>query len=135
MAIKVAMQNPLTKEIRLIKVGWSWVLFLFSTCFGIPLFLRKLTRWGFVCLATTILAFIFSGGPTFLSVVLIITQFVLAIFLGIKGNEITAKTYLENNWQFVDPNSDMTRYAKMQWGIFDQTPAAPTAAVAPLNQS
>ena len=50
MAINVALQNPQTKETRLIKVGWSWTLFLFSGFFGIPLFRRKLMSWAYLFL-------------------------------------------------------------------------------------
>ena len=44
--MKVAMTNPKTGEVREVKVGWSWILFLFSGFFGLPLFLRKLHVWG-----------------------------------------------------------------------------------------
>jgi hypothetical protein len=41
--IKVTMKNPKTGESKEIKVGWSWILFLFSCFLGLPLFLRKLS--------------------------------------------------------------------------------------------
>lgn len=41
----------------------------------------------------------------------------LSIWMGIKGNEMTAKNYLETGWQFADGNSDAVRYAKGKWGI------------------
>ena len=44
--MKVAMTNPKTGEVKEVKVGWSWILFLFSGFFGLPLFLRKLHVWG-----------------------------------------------------------------------------------------
>ena len=44
--MKVAMTNPKTGEVKEVKVGWSWILFLFSGFFELPLFLRKLHVWG-----------------------------------------------------------------------------------------
>ena len=35
--MKIAMKNPKSGEIKEITVGWSWMLFLFSGCLGIPL--------------------------------------------------------------------------------------------------
>ncbi len=41
----------------------------------------------------------------------------LSIFLGVKGNELIAKNYLKQGWEFVDPESSMVKIAKEQWGI------------------
>lgn len=41
----------------------------------------------------------------------------LQVFLGIKGNEMTAKNYLEHDWVFVNPDSEFIREAKIRWGI------------------
>ena len=54
--MKVAMKNPKTGEVKEVKVGWSWTLFLFSCFFGLPLFLRKLNLWGGICVAYVALA-------------------------------------------------------------------------------
>jgi len=121
--MKIAMKNPKTGEIKEIKVGWSWTLFLFSGVFGIPLFLRKLHIWGGIFLALSIVNLM---GPALmssddaalgLSIIFGIIFFGLKIFMGLKGNEMTAKNYLENNWVFVNPESDITKMAKMRWGI------------------
>ena len=37
--------------------------------------------------------------------------------MGAKGNELTAKNYLELGWGFSDPESETTRHAKTKWGI------------------
>ncbi|WP_419204459.1 hypothetical protein [Bordetella trematum] len=121
--MKIAMKNPKTGEIKEIKVGWSWTLFLFSGVLGIPLFLRKLHIWGGIFLALSIVNLM---GPELmssddaalgLSIIFGIIFFGLQIFMGLKGNEMTAKNYLENNWVFVNPESDITKMAKMRWGI------------------
>ena len=43
-------QDPQTGELKEVKAGWSWTLFLRSGIFGQPLFLLKLHIWGFVFL-------------------------------------------------------------------------------------
>jgi hypothetical protein len=132
MAITVALKNPNSGEIKLIKVGWSWTLFFFSPFFGIPVFRRGLIAWGYVFLTLSVLAGIGnlvgndSGGIAILLLVNIV-DLVLMIFMGIKGNEMTAKNYLARGWRFLEPNSDTTRFAKMNWQLSDQTVAQPVA--------
>ena len=41
----------------------------------------------------------------------------LEIFVGIKGNELTAKNYLELGWEFTEPDSDVVKMAKGKWGL------------------
>lgn len=41
----------------------------------------------------------------------------IAIYLGIKGNKITAKNYLKLGYDFVDPESNDVKFAKTKWGI------------------
>src|SRR5271166_2304224 len=47
----VILRNKSSGETKTIKVGFSWILFLFAACLGIPLFLRRLHVWGAVFLA------------------------------------------------------------------------------------
>ena len=137
MAIKVALQNPQTKEIRQIRIGWSWALFLFSHFLAIPLFRRKLTSWAYLFLGFDIVFVVtaLSHGPisSFVSFVSLVAEWALLFLLGFKGNEITAKTWLSQGWQFAEPNADATKFAKLQWGISDQPPDLPlsTGQVAP----
>jgi hypothetical protein len=93
MAINVALQNPATGEIKLVKVGWSWVLFFFSGIFGIPLFRRKLPTWGlgFFALNLVAIACQVPSNNQAAQLLLILAQLLglaLAIFMGVKGNEI-----------------------------------------------
>ena len=120
--MKVSMKNPKTGEIKEIKVGWSWTLFFFSGFFGLPLFLRKLHVWGSIFLSLWVLNMIMGAAlapeqALVYSILFMFIQIGLAIFIGIKGNEMTAKNHLENNWVFIDPNSEITKLAKMRWGI------------------
>ena len=140
MAINVSLQNPLSGEIKFIKVGFSWTLFFFSTVLGIPLFARKLYLWGFTMLAINVASLVF---PFFMTtnvaianrLIFIIGQFAISIMLGIKGNEMTAKRWMAMGWRFTDPQSETSRYARMQWKIYDpisspvSTTSGPTTPV------
>ncbi len=126
MAIKIAFRDPRTSEIKLVKVGWSWTLFLFAWLFGIPLFMRKLVSWGLLFLAMN---FVFmlsqphleKPPAAFLWLATGILQIVLIFYISAKGNELTAKGYLARGWQFLEPESDLTKFAKLQWHIFDKS--------------
>lgn len=120
MAVYVPFKQPRTGEVRTVKVGWSWVLFLWSGVLGIPLFLRRLNTWGFVFLALWVVNFLSPlvsqdaegvGGATFL------VALALQIWLGLKGNEMTAKNYLEQGWEFAEPAAEATRIGRERWGI------------------
>lgn len=118
--VKVTMKNPKTGELKEVKIGWSWTLFLFSGFFGLPLFLRKLYVWGGVFLALWILSFAlvgFTDGDAPADWILTFIFFGLEIFVAIKGNELTAKNYLELGWEFTEPDSDTVRMAKGKWGL------------------
>lgn len=121
--MKVAMKNPKTGEIKEVKVGWSWTLFLFSGFFGLPLFLRRLHVWGAIFLvfwvsSTLIVPGIFTEDDgVVVQIGLFLVSMGLNIFIAIKGNEMTAKNYLENGWTFVEPESELTKLGKMRWGI------------------
>lgn len=120
--MQVVMKNPRTGQLRDVKIGWSWTLFLFSHFFGLPLFLRKLNMWGCVFLVLTAisvgLGFVFPSAAGLVNAV----TFGLSIYLAIKGNELTAKNYLELGWNFVEPEmveSEILKFAKVKWVIND----------------
>jgi hypothetical protein len=41
----------------------------------------------------------------------------LEVFLGIRGNEMTARNYLEMGWRFAEPNSEGADFACKKWGV------------------
>jgi hypothetical protein len=119
--MSIVLRNKLSGETKEVKVGFSWILFLFAGCLGIPLFLRRLHVWGAVFLALWILDVLVvmaspeQGSAIVFSINLIF--FGLQIWLGIKGNEMTAMNLLENGWEFTDSGSDAVRFARLKWGI------------------
>ncbi len=123
MAVKAEFRNERTGEIKTVKVGWSWVLFLFSGILGIPLFFRRLYMWGVLMAALWFANLI---GPEVLSdtdeangltILLTVIGVGLAVYFGVKGNELTAKNYLENGWEFANPEDRATEFAKMKWSL------------------
>lgn len=114
MAKVIKMTNPKTNETKNIKLGWSWILFLFSGFFGIPLFLRKLNKLGMIFFVFCVTIFILP--PELMNVVSFVLM-CLQIWVSIKGNEITIKNYLKLGWEFSEPDSEETKFAIKKLGI------------------
>ena len=123
--MRVQFNKPDSHQVREVKVGFSWTLFLFSGFLGVPLFMRRLDILGGVFLALFMTRFLFlipgSGGQAtvlmIIGILLPVVWFCLALWIGAKGNELTAKNYLKRGWVFANPESDMVRTAKVEWGI------------------
>jgi hypothetical protein len=121
MTVNVAFRNPRTGQIKEIKVGWSWTLFIFAGVLGIPLFLRKLNTWGALflalwvvnalcqCLATDVTA---RSVALWSYAVILLT---LKVWIARHGNRLTAESYLDAGWQFVDPQGESAKYARAMW--------------------
>ena len=109
--MKVKFNNPRTNQVRSVKLGWSWSLFLSGGLMGIPLFLQGLSIW--------VLGFVISNGTG--TYILSLIGIGLSIFLGLKGNEMIAKNYLKYGWKFANPENDIVKIAKKQWGIETET--------------
>ena len=107
----IPFKNPKTGEIKKIELGFSWTLFAFSFC-GIPLFVRKLNVWGAVFIFLWFLNFLIPN------LIVALVSVGLQIWVAFKGNELTAKNYLEHGWEFAEPDSELTKMAKQRWGIY-----------------
>jgi hypothetical protein len=120
----VKFKNLKTGETKEVKTGFSWVLFLFSGFFGVPLFMRKLNVLGIIFCSLLVIRILLGIGDwkaipglVVLAVIILPTIFCLQLWVGAKGNEMTAKNYLRNGLIFVDPESDIVRLAKIEWNI------------------
>lgn len=130
MATHVMFQNPKTNETKTVKVGWSWVLFLFSGILGLPLFLRGLHMWGGIMAGLWGVNFIWSSLPAtdefsdgVSALILGLIGLGLQIWFGIKGNEMTAKSYLEKGWKMLDTDSAAAKHARSKWGLSEMPSA------------
>lgn len=129
MATKVAFQNPKTGETKTVKAGFSWVLLFFSGVFGLPLFLRGLHiwggimagLWGFNLLIQALLIDTGAGQTATIPITLFVLG--LSVWFGIKGNEMTAKNYLEKGWKTLETDSDAVKHARNKWGLSEILPA------------
>lgn len=91
----------------------------FTNFFGVPYFVRRLPKWGLLFLATSIVGNIFQVALGTQPILLLLSAgyIAIAIGMGIKGNEITAKAYLEKGWIFANPDSNSVSYARSKWHI------------------
>jgi hypothetical protein len=113
--MKVQFNNPRTGQVKSVKLGWNWGLFLSGALIGVPLFLQGLCFWGAVMASLWALGFVIANGTgTF---ILSLIGMGLSIFLGLKGNEMIAKNYLKYGWKFANHENDIVKIAKEQWGI------------------
>src|SRR5579872_5578329 len=104
MALRITLQNPRTGELRRVKVGWSWTLFLLADFFGLPLFLRGLNSWGAVILMLWAVSVLVPD----LSSVTILAGLGVHVWLGLKGNEMSARKCLDRGWVLADRDDDAT---------------------------
>lgn len=118
MAIYLEFKHEASGQVREVKVGWSWTCFLFSGFFGLPLYLRELNFWGTVMLGLLTFRLVMDFvGADLLSFIVNFIMLGLAIWFGVKGNEMTARNYLSNGWVFAEPDGDIVSIAKEKWGL------------------
>jgi hypothetical protein len=113
----VSMINRATGEHCQFKIGWSWVLFIFSSLLGIPWFMRKI--YDIACAWVIFAIFILFLTPDFnlekgligyfqtildhrVYMLVSFANLALCIYCGLKGNEFTIKRYLKRGYEIVD---------------------------------
>lgn len=115
--------NKHSGEKKNIKVGWSWTCFFFSSCFGIPLFLRRLNVWGaFMCallFAQVAADYLSNDLPAMrvLGVLIGAVSLGISIGFGRGANRMAFVQYLEDGWEPLDPNSPEFLHAKRVWKL------------------
>jgi hypothetical protein len=100
---RTVLRNARSGQIKVIKNGWRWSLFLFP---GIAPFVNRLPLWGAICWVPPIL-FLFIQDFRFLDYLEFQSglQTIVGIVLGIWGAELSVKNLLKNGWDRIDPNS------------------------------
>jgi hypothetical protein len=131
MATHVALQNPRTNQIQVIKVGFSWTSFFFADFFGIPLFLRGLTKHGLIMVAFQLVRWINANqvvwwinaseaektpGAVYAAPFLLIVTLGLDLFYGFRANALAGQKLLAEGWTFAKPNSSEAVIAAATWG-------------------
>jgi len=123
-AVRLGLKPPGGGRIRWIKDGFAWDLFVLSPLLGLPLFWRKLHAWGAVVLAILLAWFVADrflagriemiAGIGFAGVF-----FLLDLFLGWRGNRLTAHAYLRHGWTVDHPDYAATRKLMARWKLDD----------------
>ena len=104
MSDELFLENPRSGAVKHVRAGFDWILFLFSGVFGIPLFLRGLHYWGaaFLALWAIDIALVFMAPPLWglmPQAAVAAIFFVLQLWLGFYGRELTVKAYIARGWR------------------------------------
>jgi len=123
-AVRLGLKPPGGGRIRWIKDGFAWDLFVLSPLLGLPLFWRKLHAWGAVVLAILLAWFIadrFLAGRIEMIAGIGFTAafFLIDLFLGWRGNRLTARAYLRHGWTVDHPDYAATRKLMARWKLGD----------------
>jgi hypothetical protein len=121
-AESVLFRHPSGLRAKRVKLGFAWDLFLFAGVFGIPLFLRGLPNWGAAILALWIADLMLGWAAP--GVLRLPEQFALfaaflglQVWLGFKGNELTARACRARGWQPTDTRDAGVKRALERWGM------------------
>ncbi|HVO14849.1 MAG TPA: hypothetical protein VMV26_06530 [Alphaproteobacteria bacterium] len=120
--MRVTLKHPASGRLKFVETGWSWSLFLGAGALGLPLFFRGMALWGavMVVLWSLQLAEPFiapDGGTDTLDLILMLAVAGLCLFLGYRGNALTARHYLACGYEFAEPDSLEARVAAQSWGL------------------
>jgi hypothetical protein len=93
----VTFVNPQTGQQKIVRSGFSWVLFLLVEFFGIPLFIRGLHLHGAI---VAVIGMVAAFSPGFSSLVPLAGFALIGamVYYGIKGNELTMQHLERNGW-------------------------------------
>ncbi|MGH7087577.1 MAG: hypothetical protein ACREFQ_01610 [Stellaceae bacterium] len=120
--VRVLFKAPSGTRAKQVKLGFAWDLFLFSGVLGLPLFLRGLPEWGAAVLALWIsdlgLARSAQAGWHRPAEFALFAVFLgLEIFLGLKGNALTARACRGRGWAPENARDPAVRRALERWGL------------------
>lgn len=119
--MSIALRHRSTGNFKFIGTGWSWPIFMGAGLLGLPLFFRGLALWGTLmmtlwCLQVTV-PFASVTNDNTLEWLLNIAIMGFSVFLGIRGNALSAKHFFACGYEFANPDSSEARIAADRWGI------------------
>ena len=119
--MQVALRHPGTGNVRFVRTGWNWSLFLGGGFLGLPLFFRGMPLWGTLMLVLWLLQiaayFVATGSGDALELLLNIAVVGLCFYLGLKGNAVSARHFVACGYELAHPDSAEGRFAARSWGI------------------
>ena len=117
--MQVALRHPSTGSFKFIDTGWSWSIFLGAGFFGLPLFFRGLALWGTLMLVLWFLQLaapmIVPADADMIEWLLTLAVLGLCVFLGFRGNDLSARHFLACGYEFAYPDSTEARIAMARW--------------------
>lgn len=121
--MQVALRHPGSGDFKFVDIGWSWPIFWCAGFFGLPLFFRGLAMWGTVMVAVWAMQL----AATFVSEsveraatthwVLGVVSLGLCVYLGLKGNALSARHFIACGYDFAKPESVEARVATEEWNL------------------
>jgi hypothetical protein len=121
-ASNIALHHPSKERVRRISTGFAWDVFLLSgITFGLPLFLRRLPQWGAAVLALwvgNLLIGRFAHEALWVAEAPLFGAFFgLQLWLGFRGNALTARAYLAHGWTVEDARDAGVKRVLQAWHI------------------
>jgi hypothetical protein len=128
---KITLYNKDRDHIHMASTGFSWSLFLFSSFLGIPCFIKNLYGYGFGFLIINVVNIVnymmndssVNSANTNVTMTLLIwvgslvLSFIVSLLMGINGNKLSIRSYLNDGYSFAYPNDPYVRTIKMELGI------------------
>jgi hypothetical protein len=120
--MRVTLRHHATGRLKVVDTGWSWSLFLGAGALGLPLFFRGMALWGSVMVVLWSLQLVDSfaaagSDADMLDWILTLAVGGLCLYLGMKGNALTARHYLACGYEFAEPDAVEARIAAESWGL------------------
>lgn len=121
--MRVALRHRGSGDTKFVETGWSWSIFLCAGFFGLPLFFRGLAMWGTVMVAIWAVQFaapfVASDVERAVSVhwFLALASMGLCVYLGLRGNALSARHFFACGYEFAKPDSREARFAMESWNL------------------
>jgi len=121
--MEIYLENREKRDLRKIKTSFDWPAFVSPWIYGIPHFLRGQITVGIALFVLSISSlWVYMPGVDeqtliFSSICYLVFAVFLSIYLGKNGRKMLTKHLLENNYDFVNSDSDIVQHFKDKWQI------------------